>query len=331
MRYGLLLLALAGFLCGCSPAQKNAPVKIIFDTDIGDDADDLGALAMLHHFVSRGECELLAVMSWSHERSAVPAIDAVNRFYGHPDIPIGVRKDPVYDDPKKYTVPIAERFEHKLTNESAPDATTLYRQILSKQKDGAVTLVTVGPLLNIKRLIESPPDSISNLSGKKLLAKKVGKTVIMGGHFPGGKGEWNFSGNMPGVTRFVLENLEMPVVFSGFEIGAAIPTGEVFNEIDKNTPLYVGFLHFCQHAPWKQPYQGRIIDNASFDQTAVLYAVRGGVGLYWDQIRGGYCRVEDNGDNQWVEGGNTNHSYLRLKEDPEKMAALIESIMLGTF
>ncbi len=316
---------------GCASLEKTPPIQIIFDTDIGDDADDLGALAMLNHFVSRGQCRLLAVMSWSHERSSVSAIDAVNRFYGHPDIPIGVRKDPVYDDPKKYTVPIAEQFDHRWTTENAHDAVTLYRQILSKQKDKAVTLVTVGPLLNIKRLIESLPDSISNLSGKELLSRKVRLTVMMGGHFPAGKGEWNFWGQMPGVTKFVLENLDMPVVFSGFEIGRAIQTGEVFNNLDKKHPLYVGFLHFCQNAHWMQPYQGRIVDNSTFDQTAVLYAVRGGEGLYWDRIRGGYCRAEDNGDNQWVEGGQSNHSYLRLKEDPEKMATLIESIMLGTF
>ena len=32
-----------------------AQVKIIFDTDIGGDADDLGALAMLHNFVDKKE------------------------------------------------------------------------------------------------------------------------------------------------------------------------------------------------------------------------------------------------------------------------------------
>ena len=71
-----------------------AQVKIIFDTDLGGDFDDLGALAMLHHFVDKGECDLLAVMCWSTEQYAVSAIDAVNRFYQHPDIPVGVRKGP---------------------------------------------------------------------------------------------------------------------------------------------------------------------------------------------------------------------------------------------
>jgi inosine-uridine nucleoside N-ribohydrolase len=324
-----LLCVIVPAVGGCSSAEKAAPVKVIFDTDIGGDADDLGALAMLHHFADQGECELLAVMSWSNDEYAVPAIDAINRFYKHPDIPIGARKDNIYTSETSYNTAIAGHFAYKLTYKDVPDTTTLYRKILSKQKDGDVVLVAVGPLLNIKRLIESGPDSSSGLSGRELISRKVKNVVVMGGHFPDGKGEWNFCGNMPGVTRFVLDNLDTPVVFSGFEIGKAIHTGEVFNRIDKNTPLYVGFLYFCQHAFWMQPYQGRIVDNSTFDQTAVLYAVRCGVGVYWDKIEGGHCQVQDNGDNQWVEGEKTNHSYLKLKEDPEKMGHLIESIMLG--
>ncbi len=331
MKNVMVLCVLALIAGGCASAHKSSPVKIIFDTDIGSDADDLGALVMLHNFADKGECQLLAVMSWANDEYAVSAIDAVNRYYHHPDIPIGARKDNIYNLDRLYNKPIADHFEHKLTWKDVPETTALYRKILSKQKDKDVVLVTVGPLLNIKRLIESQPDSISDSNGRELISRKVREVVIMGGHFPAGKGEWNFSGNMPGVTRFVLENLDVPVVFSGFEIGQTIRTGEVFNNIDKNTPLYVGFLYFCQHAPWMQPYQGRIVDNSTFDQTAVLYAVRGGVGTYWDKIGGGFCEVQDNGDNCWVEGKRTNHSYLKLKADPETMAHLIESIMLDKF
>ena len=64
--------------------------RIILDTDFGGDADDLGALAMLNNFIDRGECNLLGIMCWSTEKYAVSAIDAVNRFYNHPNIPIGV-------------------------------------------------------------------------------------------------------------------------------------------------------------------------------------------------------------------------------------------------
>ena len=38
------------------------PVKVIFDTDMYTDYDDIGALAMLHALADAGECELLAVV-----------------------------------------------------------------------------------------------------------------------------------------------------------------------------------------------------------------------------------------------------------------------------
>ena len=44
---------------GGSPSQ--AQTKIIFDTDITGDADDVLALAMLHALADRGECEIVAV------------------------------------------------------------------------------------------------------------------------------------------------------------------------------------------------------------------------------------------------------------------------------
>lgn len=312
-------------------AQLWAQPKIILDTDIGGDADDLGALSMLHNFVDRGECELLGVISWSQEIYAVSAIDAVNRFYKHPDIPIAGDSDDTWHDDWQYNKPIAENFYHEKSYRNVPGTVELYRRILSAQADTSVTIVTVGPIYNIQLLINSSPDSLSNLTGKELLSRKVKEFVIMGGKFPKGEGEWNFWGNRTGVTSYVLDHLTMPVVFSGFEIGERIKTGEVFEYIDKNTPLYVGWSHFCQFAPWMQPYQGRIIDNWSYDQTAVLYAVRHGLGEYWDKVSGGYCAVSDSGNNEWIPGPPSNQSYLKLIEDPEKMASLIENIMLGRF
>jgi hypothetical protein len=307
-------------------------VKIIFDTDFGGDADDLGALAMLHNFVNRGECDLLAVMCWSTEQYAVPAIDAINRFYSHPDIPIGARKGQTYYESWSYSKPIADTLQYWLEYEDAPDATMLYRQLLAQSEDTSITMVVTGPLMNIQNLIKSGADSISDMTGKELIEKKVKEFVIMGGQYPSGVGEYNFDGGMPGVTRFVIQNINVPVTFSGFEVGAAIKTGKIFNGIDKRTPLYVGFMHFSRNAPWiKEYYQGEILDNSSFDQTAILYAVRKGEGVYWDKIEGGYCDPDDNGGNKWVSGDTTNHSYLKLKMDPEKMAGIIESIMLNNF
>jgi inosine-uridine nucleoside N-ribohydrolase len=318
----LILFALSG----------NAQPKIIFDTDIGGDADDLGALAMLHNYIKRGDCELLAIMSWSNDKYAVPAIDAINRYYHHPNIPIGTRKDGIYESETNYNQAIANNFEYNLTYDDVPDAVDLYRKILAKAKDSSITIVTVGPLLNIQRLIQSKPDKYSESSGDELISKKVKEFVIMGGKFPKGDNEWNFNGNMPGVTKFVIDNIKVPIVFSGFELGVQIKTGAVFNDIDENTPLYQGFMHFSKNAPWmKDQFEGKILNNSTFDQTAVLYAVNGGVGVLWKKITGGYCVADENGGNKWVKLENSNHSYLKLIETPEFMGLLIELIMLNRF
>jgi inosine-uridine nucleoside N-ribohydrolase len=307
-------------------------VKIIFDTDFGGDADDLGALVMLHNFHNRGECELLGIASWSNEQYVIPAMDAVNRFYNNPDIPMGIRSKNFHYQDWNYNKAIADAQPYKLTNNDVLPAVELYRKLLSAQKDKSVTIVTVGPLKNIMDLLQSEGDQYSKLNGKKLIEKKVKQFVIMGGHFPQGKNEWNFNGNMPGVTRFVLENLTVPVVFSGFEIGVAIQSGAVFENLEKSHPLYAGFSHFSQNASWmKQNYKGKILNNSTFDQTAVLYAVRGGEGIYWDKVSNGYCVAEENGDNYWKEGKKYKHSYLVLKKDGKEMARLIEDMMLNRF
>jgi inosine-uridine nucleoside N-ribohydrolase len=309
-----------------SYAQK----KIIFDTDFGGDADDLGALAMLHTYIDANEIDLLAVMCWSTEQYAVSGIDAVNTFYGRPDIPIGIRDAGVFHEPWNHSKPIVENHDYDVTPENAENATFLYRKLLSEAEDQSITIITVGPLTNLLYLLESGSDDISELTGKELVHQKVKEFVIMGGQFPSGESEWNFNGNMPGVTRKVLSEIEVPLTFLGYEVGLIIKTGLVFNNIDKNHPLYLGYYHFSKNAPWiKEHYAGAILDNASYDQTAVLYAVENGVGSLWNRVEIGICVPDDHGGNTWQEVEESNHNYLRLIADPEEVAQLIESRMLG--
>ena len=325
------LLASLFLLLGFVPVSYGQS-KLIFDTDLGGDVDDLGALAMLHHFIDKGECELLGIMCWSTEQYAVSAIDAVNRYYEHPAIPIGTRKGETHHEGWCYSKPICDQFEYQLDHAGAQDATMLYRKILAEAEKKSVVIVTVGPLKNIENLLDSKGDAISSWSGKKLIKRKVKEFVVMGGQFPAGKDEWNFNGDMPGVTQRVIQQLKVPITFLGFELGQAIKTGEVFNQIDKQTPLYVGSLHFSNHAPWMEAQRtGNIIDNSTFDQTAVLYAVRGGVGTYWERVEDGKCVPDEKGGNTWVNSKRSKHSYLKLIKDTEEMALLIEALMLGDF
>lgn len=326
MNKSLLLLVLLVFCI----TEINAQTKLIFDTDFGGDADDLGALAMLHTYVSEGKVDLLALMCWSTEQYAVSGIDAVNTFYGRPNVPIGLRQAGVFHETWNHSKPITDNHDYDITPENAEDATELYRKILSEAEDRSITIVTVGPLANILYLLESEADNISNLTGNELIHQKVREFVIMGGQFPSGESEWNFNGNMPGVTKKVIAQLDVPITFLGYEVGLIIKTGEVFNDLDPKHPLYLGYYHFSENAPWiKENFQGSILDNASYDQTAVLYAVEGGVGEYWERIENGKCVPDEVGGNTWVDSENSNHNYLKLIAEPEEIAAIIESKMLN--
>lgn len=309
-----------------------AQTKLIFDTDFGGDADDLGALAMLNHFQNKGESDLLAVMCWNLEKYSVNAIDAVNTYYGNPDIPIGLRTGAQHETPWNHSKVLADNLPHDATPNTVFKATMLYRKLLTESDDKSLVIVTVGPLMNIKKLIDSKPDEYSDLIGLDLIHKKVKEFVIMGGNFPNSKDEWNFNGDMPGVTKYVLEHLELPITFSGAELGAALKTGEVFNDLPKESPLYLGFYHFGKYAPWmKQQFKGRIFDNATFDQTAVLYAIRNGVGNYWHKVKGGSCVADENGGNTWMPKKKSNHSYLVLDKPIPEMEQELEAFMLGNF
>ena len=55
-------------------------VKLIFDTDMGNDIDDALALGVIHALQSRGECELLAVTLSKDNDFAAPFCDLVNTF-----------------------------------------------------------------------------------------------------------------------------------------------------------------------------------------------------------------------------------------------------------
>jgi len=319
-------------LFAVSPFPSFGQVKIIFDTDFGGDADDLGALAMLNHFQNKGESDLLAIMCWNAEKYSVSAIDAVNTYYGNPDIPIGLRAAERHEMDWNHTKILAANLPSDATPENVPEATQLYRKLLSENEDNSVIIVTVGPLLNIKKLIASKADNYSSLDGIELIQTKVKEFVIMGGNFPSSKDEWNFNGDMPGVTKYVLEHLDLPITFSGAELGAAIKTGEVFNQLPKDSPLYLGFYHFGKYAPWmKHQFKGKIYDNATFDQTAVLYAIRNGVGKYWHKVTDGVCVSDGKGGNTWQPQTNSNHSYLVLHMPIPEIEKELETFMLGKF
>ena len=120
------------------------PVRLVFDTDLGNDVDDSMALAVIHALQNRNECELLAVTTTKDNPYVAPMIDVLNTFYGRPEIPIAVVKNGVTKDEGKYNRQVLElkddtgnpRYPRKLTPEDSaklPDAVPFLRKLLAAE------------------------------------------------------------------------------------------------------------------------------------------------------------------------------------------------------
>ena len=166
------------------PVCAAAHVSVLLDVDLAEDVDDAGALAVLHALANRGEATILGVLVCSKNEAVVPCVDAINTWYGRPDVPIGYQrghqygyrnpKDPDRDTTSKYAAEVARAFPHDLQRSSdAPDAAVLARQLLATQPDQSVTIVTVGFLTNLRELLDSRPDAHSPLDGEALVKQKV--------------------------------------------------------------------------------------------------------------------------------------------------------------
>ncbi len=313
-------------------AQKSSGVPVILDADIDSDVDDVGCLAVLHALANRGEAVILGVICTTEDIDAPASVDAINTYFNRPDIPIGVNKEARPDpslpkwlylrfDLSKYTRTIAQEYPHNLNSyDQAECATSLYRRLLASGQQNSVVIVTVGHLTNLKKLLLSEPDQHSPLYGFALIQQKVRLWVCVGGRYPKGK-EPNFYRPDPESTWVVVPNWPVKVVFSGWELGNPIKTGGLWfkQNAPKESPVYRAYELYNQ-------FEGR----ASWDQTAVLHAVRGTMNdTLWSVQWEGYNHISPDGSNEWkTNPNNRDQGYLVEKMAPAQIGQILDELMI---
>ena len=306
------------------PTNVNAQkTRVIFDTDMGPDYDDVGALAILHVMADNKEVNILGTFSSNRHEKALPCISVINTWFGRPTLPMtGPNEEGVYLTTwhkKKWTEELPAKYPHysfKDENEM-PDMVEAYRYILSKQPKQSVTIVTVGFTTNIAALLRSKADRYSSLSGVELVRDKVKLWVAMAGAFPSGK-EFNVEQDATS-SRYAIENFPSPILFSGFEIGAPVLTGKrLISKPGMTGPVYDAYS-LCLA-------EGDKDGRSSWDQTAVLVAVKG-IAPYFDQEKG-KIKVATDGSNTWEADPSGPHSRLLPKMPVEELATVIEDLMM---
>jgi inosine-uridine nucleoside N-ribohydrolase len=298
------------------------PVRIIFDTDVGNDVDDVLALAMIHALETRGEVKLIAVTTTKDNQFVGPFVDLIDTFYKRPGIPIGTVRDGKTRDDGHFLRQVVESgfYPHALTDsQKAPDAVAVLRKTLASAKDHSVVIVQVGFSTNLARLLDSKPDTSSMIPGRQLLQLKVRLISVMAGNFAHGPAEYNVATDVEAARKLFGES-PVPIIFSGYEVGKTIlyPAASIEKDF--------GYVPHHPVADAYRAYMKMPYDRPTWDLTSVLYAVRpkDSFGL----SPKGRVTVDEKGVTTFVEEANGPHQYLTATPE-QAQHALAQMIQLA--
>lgn len=291
------------------------PIRILFDTDMGNDVDDALALAVLHGLESRGQCRLIACTMTRNDPKSALFTDAVNGFYRRSRIPIGVIRHTKPADPGPY-LEVHSHFRTRVDPEKAPEALDLIRKVLKASPDQSVALVQVGFFSNFARLAQNPED-------RALIQRKVRFLSVMAGAFTPIDGnarfcEYNVTQDIPSAQALVAQ-WPTPIVWGGFEIGWALryPLASIredFGYVEKH-PVPMAYKIYCR------PDEER----PCWDLASSLYAVHPDRG-YFGLSEEGQVSVEKDGFTRFTpkRGGRDRYLTMDSKQQAKVLEALVQ-------
>jgi inosine-uridine nucleoside N-ribohydrolase len=190
------------------PAQVSvAPEKIIIDTDIGDDIDDAFAVALA---LKSPELKILGISTtFGDTESRAKILDRTLGEAGRSDIPVVAG------------IPTATKstMTQRLYGEGGHFAKTSHPGSIDfildqiRRYPGQITLIAIGPLMNVGALIEKDPQTFLKLK----------RVVMMGGSIERGYGdpwsasrgpepEWNILNDIPAAKKLFLSGVPLYVM-----------------------------------------------------------------------------------------------------------------------
>lgn len=257
--------------------QTNGPIRLIVETDMGNDIDDALAFDLIYKAVDDSQIELLAVGNHKYSSTATEYIDILNTWYGYPATPLAASPTPVLNDhAPDYTLPVSRmRTAHgspAFTRSKRPseieEPVALYRRILAAQPDSSVTVLSLGFATELAKLLESPADTLSPLTGCELVARKVKLLSIMAGSYgEKQRAEYNVVNDIPAMRR-LFDQWDTPIVQNPFELGKRIvyPGSAIENGFGwtERHPVVEGYRNYHP-----MPY-----DRPTWDLLSVVYLIR---------------------------------------------------------
>ncbi len=293
--------------------------RIILDTDMGNDVDDVLALAVLHSLHKRGKIDLAAILISKDAKNAPRFTELFNLLVGQ-EIPVARADRGVAIPFETYlhlTDLIAERFpkERKQLQAEYPLATDLLRETLQAADDQSIDLVTIGFASNIG-------DFVKNADDAALLNQKVARITMMAGNFEKLQPEFNVMMDVPAFEGLLSAYLG-PVTFVGFELGRVrYPEASIRNLYEAGQLEMIWLSYFS--------YASRPHHRQCWDPLTALVAsgcYEGDYGL----SAPGTVTVNEDKATVFTEQADGRHRYVTLTPPQERalkqaMVGLIETL-----
>ena len=225
-RLSLVFLLPAALLVLGSCSGRHPVAGILFETDLGNDVDDVLALDLV---LKEGEKTGIRLLDLgTHRPGPTDALyaDASLAWYGFPDIPVGESHvlDTVLHAVPDYTAAVMAMKAPDgsplfgTVREGYEDPVKMHRRVLAAQKNASVVFLSTGFACELARLLESGPDECSPLTGVELVKKKVRFLSIMCGSTRPDYAEFNVKNDIPAMQK-VFEAWPTPIYVTPFEIG----------------------------------------------------------------------------------------------------------------
>ena len=304
------------------------PLRVILDTDINSDNDDVAAVAMLHAMADDGKVDILAMGAVSRCPYSPACLDAINTYYGRGDIPIGTYKGNEKGPRSKsrYAKAVAQQCPNNMgLADQVPDVIMIYRSVLAQQPDQTVTMIAVGQTNNLVNLLHSSPDAFSRLGGRDLVRKKVKTLFVMAPYFNERntyQRAFNFT-TAPKVAVELVATWPTPIKFGEGNLGHRHYIGTRLNETPARNPTRIAFETYNQGAG-----KGKRCSNRHCaDPSTVLYAVHGT--RYFGEVGPGACDVRV-GDafTRWDAKTDKQHFYNTQKLPISELEKIMEDLLV---
>jgi inosine-uridine nucleoside N-ribohydrolase len=187
---------LAILLCSFLRAQSSSQ-KIIIDTDIGDDVDDAFAVALA---LRSPELRILGICTtFGDTETRAKLLDRLLGEAGRRDIPV------VAGSPTTTSGNFTQRRYAEGGNfakASHPRATDFILEQI-RRNPGEITLIAIGPLMNLGAMIDKDPETFRKLHQVVLMGGSIARRYGDLGYAPprGPEAEWNITNDIPSAQK----------------------------------------------------------------------------------------------------------------------------------